>query len=64
MGSWNMVKNVFDLIPSEDEIDRRLCVAERERSLLLKLLRLAREADRMRQIDAVDRRAIECVEME
>jgi hypothetical protein len=59
-----MVKSVFDLIPTEDEVDRRLCVAERERHLLMKLIRLAREADSMREIDATDRKAIECVEAE
>jgi hypothetical protein len=52
------VASVFDIIPTEDELDRRLCIAERERTLFMKLIRLAREADKMRPCDRSDRDAL------
>ena len=53
-----MVASVLDLIPTEDELDRLLCVREREVQLLRRLLALARTADAMRAADAADRMAL------
>jgi hypothetical protein len=54
-----MIDSVLQWLPTEDQIDRQLAVASRERTLLMKLLRIAREADMMRAADAADRAALE-----
>jgi hypothetical protein len=53
------VTSVIDLIPTEDQLDRMLCVREREVVLLRRLLALARLADSMRAADSADRLALD-----
>lgn len=54
-----MVRSVFDILPSEAEIDAMLCVASREAYLLKRLIPLARAADEMRGLQQADRATLD-----